>query len=66
MGGTALLADDDAHFLHGIFEGMTRIEGDAYDLLRRMGASSLTEVGSLAFRLPDKCWWSNELSELIG
>ena len=39
-------ADDDRKFLQGIFEGMTRIEGDAYDLLKRMGASSLTEVGA--------------------
>lgn len=36
--------DDDAKFLHGIFEGMTNIEGDAYDLLKRMGASGLTSV----------------------
>lgn len=42
-------ADDDAKFLHGIFEGMTNIEGDAYDLLKRMGASSLTEVSHLSW-----------------
>lgn len=35
---------DDALFLQGMLESLARIEGEAYSLLRRMGASPLKEV----------------------
>ncbi|GBF88954.1 xylulose kinase [Raphidocelis subcapitata] len=35
---------DDAVFLQGLLESMARIEGEAYSLLRRLGASPLREV----------------------
>ena len=37
---------DDAHFLHGLLEGMARIEADGYRLLRELGADAPTRVFS--------------------
>jgi sugar (pentulose or hexulose) kinase len=35
---------DDAQFLHGLLEGMARIETRAYELLRELGATPLTHI----------------------
>ena len=37
-------AEDDAVFLQGMLEGMTRIEAEAYTKLASMGASKLKKV----------------------
>ena len=37
-------AEDDAVFLQGMLEGMTRIEAEAYTKLANMGASKLRKV----------------------
>eukprot|EP00877_Chromochloris_zofingiensis_P014222 jgi/Chrzof1/9053/Cz03g34110.t1 len=36
--------EDDALFLKGLLEGMSRIEADAYAVLQRLGASPVTQV----------------------
>jgi sugar (pentulose or hexulose) kinase len=36
--------DDPAHFLHGLLEGIARIEARGYELLRELGATPLTAV----------------------
>lgn len=36
--------DDNAHFLHGLLEGIARIEARGYQLLRVLGATPLTMV----------------------
>lgn len=37
---------DDAHFLHGLLEGIARIEAQGYQLLQQLGATPLTTVFS--------------------
>lgn len=36
--------EDDAHFLHGMLEGISRIEAQGYRLLESLGATPLTRV----------------------
>jgi D-ribulokinase len=36
--------DDDVRFLHGLLEGIARIEADGYRLLERLGATPLSSV----------------------
>ena len=38
------LAGDDAHFLHGLLEGIARIERESYDLLTQLGATPVSKV----------------------
>ena len=38
--------DDDARFLHGLLEGIARIEAHGYQLLQELGATPLTSVRS--------------------
>lgn len=38
------LAENDAQFLHGLLEGIARIERESYDLLTRLGATPVSKV----------------------
>lgn len=41
------VAESDAHFLHGLLEGIARIERESYDLLTKLGATPVSKVGLL-------------------
>lgn len=47
---------DDAAFLHGILQGLTRIEVEGYRLLKTLGASTLTEVITAGGGAQNVCW----------
>lgn len=47
---------DDAAFLHGILQGLTRIEVQGYQLLKKLGASALTEVITAGGGAQNVCW----------
>lgn len=47
---------DDAAFLHGILQGLTRIEVQGYQLLKTLGASALTEVITAGGGAQNACW----------
>ena len=38
------LAGNDAQFLHGLLEGIARIERESYDLLAQLGATPVSKV----------------------
>lgn len=47
---------DDAAFLHGILQSLTRIEVQGYQLLKTLGASALTEVITAGGGAQNVCW----------
>ena len=47
---------DDALFLHGLLEGMARIEARGYDLLQKLGASPLESVLSAGGGANNPAW----------
>ena len=47
---------DDAAFLHGILQALTRIEAEGYRLLTTLGASALTEVITAGGGAQNVCW----------
>lgn len=47
---------DDAAFLHGILQALTRIEAQGYQLLKTLGASPLTEVITAGGGAQNVCW----------
>lgn len=55
---------DDAAFLHGILQGLTRIEAQGYRLLKTLGASSLTEVITAGGGAQNLCWQQMRQNEL--
>ena len=38
------VAENDVHFLHGLLEGIARIELESYDLLTKLGATPVCKV----------------------
>jgi hypothetical protein len=47
---------DDAHFLHGLLEGIARIERDGYALLTRLGAPAPQRVQSIGGGARNPTW----------
>ena len=43
---------DDAHFLHGMLDSIARIEQEGFDLLAKLGASTLTKASPHRFCFP--------------
>lgn len=48
--------DDDAQFLHGILQGLSRIEHDGYALLAQLDASPLRSVFTVGGGAKNSCW----------
>lgn len=44
-----LHAEDDSLFLHGLLEGIARIECEAYNLLKQLGATPVTKVTCITY-----------------
>ena len=55
---------DDAAFLHGILQALTRIEAHGYQLLKSLGASALTEVITAGGGAQNTCWQQMRQSQL--
>ena len=55
---------DDAAFLHGILQGLTRIEVQGYQLLKMLGASALTEVMTAGGGAQNVCWQQMRQNQL--
>ena len=55
---------DDATFLHGILQGLTRIEVQGYQLLKTLGASTLTEVITAGGGAQNLCWQQMRQNQL--
>ena len=55
---------DDAAFLHGILQGLTRIEAQGYQLLKTLGASALTEVITAGGGAQNVCWQQMRQNQL--
>ena len=55
---------DDATFLHGILQGLTRIEVQGYQLLKTLGASALTEVITAGGGAQNLCWQQMRQNQL--
>jgi len=47
---------DDAQFLHGILQGLSRIEADGYKLLAKLGATPLKSVSSSGGGADNAAW----------
>lgn len=41
--------EDDSLFLHGLLEGIARIECEAYNLLKQLGATPVTKVTCIVY-----------------
>lgn len=48
--------DDDAQFLHGILQGLSKIEHDGYALLAQHNATPLREVCTVGGGAKNACW----------
>ncbi len=48
--------ENDAEFLHGLLEGIARIEARGYQVLQELGASSLTRVSTAGGGAENECW----------
>eukprot|EP00929_Paragymnodinium_shiwhaense_P115483 TRINITY_DN84410_c0_g1_i2.p1 TRINITY_DN84410_c0_g1~~TRINITY_DN84410_c0_g1_i2.p1 ORF type:complete len:427 (+),score=38.76 TRINITY_DN84410_c0_g1_i2:53-1333(+) len=48
--------DDDAKFLHGVLEGMSRIEAQGYGLLAKMGAGQVKNVTTAGGGSKNEVW----------
>jgi len=44
-----LCVEDDSLFLHGLLEGIARIECEAYTLLKQLGATPVTKVTCIMY-----------------
>lgn len=55
---------DDAAFLHGILQALTRIEAEGYRLLKTLGASALTEVITAGGGAQNACWQQMRQNQL--
>jgi len=55
---------DDAAFLHGILQALTRIEVQGYRLLNTLGASTLTEVITAGGGAQNVCWQQMRQNQL--
>ncbi len=55
---------DDVAFLHGILQGLTRIEAQGYQLLKTLGASALTEVITAGGGAQNVCWQQMRQNQL--
>lgn len=55
---------DDAAFLHGILQSLTRIEAQGYQLLKSLGASALTEVITAGGGAQNVCWQQMRQNQL--
>ena len=55
---------DDAAFLHGLLQGLTRIEVQGYQLLNTLGASALTEVITAGGGAQNICWQQMRQNQL--
>jgi sugar (pentulose or hexulose) kinase len=48
--------DDDAQFLHGLLQGLSRIEADGYALLAKLGATPLNSVTTVGGGAGNASW----------